>query len=336
MSSLLKSACAALLVLAAGCQPGSDASKDAEADAAPSEDAPEIVGLPIAHILSGKVALNADDGAISIIDIETLLAAPTYQNQPTFLQLDDGRFYYVTGNENDKTDLWVYDLSSGEKSQVTQTPEKSEFSPKPAPGGGVSFIQESEDGEMTRVHALRDSGDAGAAVIETGPVGYYEWLQGGSTVAVFYRSEPPMLQFVDVATGEARDIFENVGRVLLASPDGATLFAARGDGSGQDGGGQYEIVAVDVASGATELVLDLPPGVQDFFLVFGEGGLPVMAYSSMGTQLMTYDFASDSIWHAAADIGALGYDAITRVSVANAPDKDGNLPIVFVAHPSEE
>ena len=191
MSTFLKSACAAMLVFAAGCQPETDTSKAPEAAAAPSEDAAEAVGLPIAHILSGKIVLNADDGAI--IDIEPLLASPTYQNQPTFLQPYDGRFYYVAGNENEKTDLWVYDLTSGEKSQVTQTPDKSEFSPKPAPDGGVSFIQESEDGELTRVHALRDSGDAGAAVIETGPVGYYEWLQNGATLAVFYRSEPPML-----------------------------------------------------------------------------------------------------------------------------------------------
>jgi len=331
MSPLLKSACAALLVFTAACQPKSEAPDTPEEVAAPSEDAAEVGGLPIAHILSGKVALNTEDGAISTIDIEPLLAAPTYQNQPTFLQPYDGRFYYVAGNENEKTDLWVYDLSSGEKSQVTQTPEKSEFSPKPSPDGGVSFIQESEDGEMTRVHALREVGTAGAAVIETGPVGYYEWLQGGATLAVFYRSEPPMLQFVDVASGEARDGFENVGRVLLSSPDGATLFAARGDDAGD-----YEIVAVDVASGATETLLPLPPGAQDFFLVFSEEGFPAMAYSSMGSQLATYDLANDSVWHAVADISALGYGSITRISVGGAPDQDGNLPIVFVAHPIED
>lgn len=184
---------------------------------------------------------------------------------------------------------------------------------------------------MTRVHALREVGEVGAAVIETGPVGYYEWLQDGATLAVFYRSEPPMLQFVDVASGEARDVFENVGRVLVSSPDGGTLFAARGDDAGN-----YEIVAVDVASGATETLLPLPPGAQDFFLVFSEVGFPAMAYSSMGTQLATYDFANDSVWHAAADISELGYGAITRISVGGAPDADGNWPIVFVAHPAEE
>ncbi len=331
MSPLFKSACAVLLVSVAGCQPASDVSKAPEAAVDSSEDAVEVAGLPIAHILSGKIALNPDDSAVSIIDIAPLLASPAYQNQPTFLQPYDGRFYYVAGNEDDKTDLWVYDLSSGEKSQVTQTPDKSEFSPKPAPDGGVSFIQESEDGEMTRVHALHDSGDAGAAVIETGPVGYYEWLQGGATLAVFYRSEPPMLQFVDVASGEARDVFENVGRVLLSSPDGAVLFAARGDEAGD-----YEIVAVDVENGASEVLLPLPPGAQDFFLAFSEEGFPAMAYSSMGTQLATYDFANDSVWHRAADISELGYGSITRISVAGAPDKDGNLPVVFVAHPVEE
>ncbi|WP_428407135.1 TolB family protein [Hyphococcus sp.] len=327
MSVLKKSAFAASMIFAAACQPDPDAPTAPEAAA--SEPAVEAASLPIAHILLGKVV--SDGEGVSIVEIEPLLAAPAYQNQPTFAAPDENRFYYVAGNENGKTDLWSFDLSSGEKTRITDTPEKSEFSPKPAPDGGVSFIQESEDGEMTRVHALREIGDPGAAVIETGPVGYYEWLQGGATLSVFYRSEPPMLQLVDVATGEARDVFDNVGRVLLSSPDGATLFAARGDEAGQ-----YEIVAVDIASGVTEPVLDLPPGAQDFFLTFGEEGLPAMAYSSMGSQLMTYDFASDSIWHGAADIGDLGYGSITRVSVAGAADSDGSLPILFVAHPKDE
>jgi hypothetical protein len=331
MNQLTKGAVIALLIIAAACQPKSPEQTSESSTTSAPNLAAATSDLPVSHILLGEVVLNATDEGLSVVNIKPILVAPTYQSQPAFAGSGQARFYYVAGNDKGKTDLWSYDLASGDTSQITNTLGKSEYSPKPAPAGGVSFIQESEDGEMTRVHALREIGDAGAAVIETGPVGYYEWLQGGATLAVFYRSEPPKLQFVDVASGEARDIFENAGRVLLSSPDGATLFATRGNE-----GDQYEIAAVDVASGVTEPLLELPPGAQDFFLAFDETGLPAIAYSSMGTQLMTYDFANDSVWRAAADIGDLGYGSITRIAVSSVPGAGGTRPIVFVVHPKDD
>ncbi|GJL91131.1 hypothetical protein [Hyphococcus sp.] len=331
MSRIAKGAFAGLFVLAAACQPKPDDAKGPESAAPAPYLAAATSDLPVSHILAGELSSPADGVSFSISNITAILAAPAYQSQPMFVGPDQDRFYYVAGNENGKTDLWTYDLASGAKKQITTTLEKSEFSPKPAPDGGVSFIQESEDGEMTRVHALHEPGGTGAAVIETGPVGYYEWLQGGSTLAVFYRSEPPMLQFVDVASDEARDVFENVGRVLQSSPDGATLFATRSDESGQ-----YEIVAVDVAAGVSEPLLTLPPGAQDFFLTFSAEGLPAAAFSSTGTLLMTYDFANDSIWHAAADISDLGYDSISRIAVSGQSGGEGSRQIVFVVHKNDE
>ncbi len=323
-------AIAALLALTGACAPksGDDQTSTPTDESAPQPAA--ATGLPIAHILRGDVVADEGGEGISVVDIGAILDSPGYQNQPAFFGADGHQFYYVAENENAKTDLWAYDLRSGETRQITQSPERSEYSPKPAPDGGVSFIQESDDGEMTRVHLIGEAGGPGAAVVENGPVGYYEWLQSGASVAVFYRSEPPMLQIIDVATGATRDVFDNVGRVLMASPDGATLFAAR---ASEDGA--YHVMAVDVASGDFEPVIDLPPGAQDFYLTFEGGGLPAVAFSSMGTRVMTYDFASDSVWHVAADISELGYGAISRVAVANASDNPRQGAIVFVAHPAE-
>ncbi len=330
MTLFSKAAGAALIFLAAACQ------QKTETEQAPPAPAPASAasGLPVAHILLGEFSENPD-GDLSIVDIEAILDAPGYHNQPAFLGPDQARFYYVAGNDNGKTDLWVYDLASGASSRITDTPDQSEFSPKPAPGGVLSYIQESPDAEMTRVHLLRDTSAPGSAVIENGPVGYYEWLRGGETLAVFYRSEPPQLQFVDVASGETRDVFANVGRILQASPDGALLFATRADDNGQ-----HEIVVVDAATGAMEPVLALPAGAQDFFLTFNEDGNPDLVFSSMGAKLMSYALAADSVWHVAADIGDLGYGSITRIAVApvrtqsaTEPSAPAFGPIVFVAHP---
>ncbi len=338
MSDIVKVLGAALLFLAAACQGAQEAPASVEPEAPGPDLAAATTDLPVTHILLGEISATPSADGLSVVNIKPILSAPAYQNQPAFLGLDQAQFYYVAGSGDGKTDLWVYDLASGERSKITDTPQKSEFSPKSVPGGRLSYIQESEDGAMTHVHVRQAANGAGAAVTDVAPVGYYEWLRGGAALAVFYRSEPPELKIVDVASGEARSIFANVGRVLQASPDGAILFATRADENEQ-----YEIVAVDVVTGATEPVLTLPAGAQDFFLTFDDYGNPAIAFSSMGTQLMTYAFADDVVWRVAADIGDLGYGSISRiaVSLATAPLATGEgiasgAPILIVAHPKSD
>lgn len=307
---------------------------DGVPDAAVAELAEATATLPDTDILIGQLT-RTDAGAISVIAIEKAVAGPGYQNQPAMLGPGQGRFYYVAENAFGKTDIWVYDYNASARIQLTDTPTKSEFSPKPAPGGRLSFIQESEDGTVTRVHAVDEIGEAGEAVIDFAPVGYYEWLNNGATLAVFYRSATPALYLVDVASNDARLVFEGVGRSFQSSPDGTTLYATLADEDGR-----HRLVQVDAVSGAMHRLIMLPGTTQDFRLIFGDGETPVAMLSADGSRLLEYDFRQDRQWYVVADMEEFGYGEISRIAVAasQVETDDGKSfftygPIVFVAQP---
>ena len=306
-----------------------------EASSGPVVEA--ATSLPETDIFLGELS-GLGDNPLVVADIVNVTAVPGYQNQPRFVSDDEGKFYFVSEGPSGKTDIWLYDYRASEQTQITDTPGKSEYSPKPAPGNRLSFIQESEDGAMTRVHALREDAEDGAAIVDFAPLGYYEWLNNGATLGVFYRSDPPALHLVDVASGETREIFDNVGRSFQASTDGASLYVTRGDSDGR-----HRLMQVDVLTGAAEPIMALPGASQDFWLLFDDAGALDIVISSEGAKLLTRRVRSQAGWAVSADVSALGYDEISRVVVArtvlNNERGDGRVSpaaIAFVASPARD
>ena len=56
-----------------------------------------------------------------------------YDNQPSFSS--DGSILYFTSNRNGETDLIAYNFDSGEKTWLTETTNRSEYSPTITPDG---------------------------------------------------------------------------------------------------------------------------------------------------------------------------------------------------------
>lgn len=323
--SRLYSAAFALVVVSCNAEPD---------EAPPASLAAATANLPDTDILIGQFRTD-EKGALTVVDIEPAVAGPGYQNQPMMLGPNQGRFYYVAENNGGKTDIWTFEFQTGEETQITDTPLMSEFSPKPAPGERVSYIQESEDGEITQVHAFGVGETTGAPVIDLAPLGYYEWLAGGATIGVFYRSEPPQLRFVDVASGAAETAFDNVGRSFQASPSGDALYVTQADDEGR-----YRVVRIDMETGDVAEMFNLPAAAQDFRLVFDGEGAPALAFSGADSRLMVRNLRADVEWREAANVSALGYGDITRIDVAlstvreeNGETRISHGPIVFVAAP---
>lgn len=227
--------------------------------------------------------LSADGLAPEISNFRAAVTGPGYANQPYFV--GNGSFLFTQEGADAKTDLWQFDIGNGEQTQRTDSADRSEYSPKRAPDGGLSYIQESPDAEMTWVH--KD----GAQVIAFAPLGYYEWLNGGETLGVFYRSDVPELHLVDVASGENTKIIAGVGRSLQAAPDGNTLyFTAK-----TDSGNQLYELAIGAAPRA---ILTMPSEGEDFRVVFNEAGLPLWIFASEGNDIRyhAYPDAPGETW----------------------------------------
>ncbi len=124
---------------------------------------------------------------------------PGYDNQPHFTK-DSATFLY-SRDDGTQTDIWEYDIASGEHARITQTPE-SEFSPTPSPDNRtISMVFE----RNTSIWELdRSNPDAPRWSLESAgvaePVGYFArnhttgaifyWSRYGFSVALTHADEP--------------------------------------------------------------------------------------------------------------------------------------------------
>lgn len=143
-----------------------------------------------------------------------------YDNQPAFLP--DGSALLFTSQRGEQTDVYRYELRSGETAQVTATTE-SEYSPTPIPGAErFSVVRVEPDGTQRLWAFPLAGGEPKLLLPDVAPVGYHAWLDE-DTVALFVLGDPITLQIASLASGDARVVAENVGRSLHRIPGTSAL-----------------------------------------------------------------------------------------------------------------
>ena len=315
-------------MLAIGCsggeKPAAEPAAPAEAEAAAPGPAvaPDVAPEAIPDTEIFTATLSMDGGAPSIGALRNATDHEGYDNQPSFLP-GEAAFYFVREGETGKTDIWLHDLSRQANVPVFSSPAVSEYSPKRAPDGlHVSYIQENEAGDVTRVHwRLIDGSDEGAAVADFAPLGYYAWIEDGAGLVVYYRSEPGSLHRVDVASGATMKLHDTIGRALVADKAGAHVWFTEAPpvdpNAAEDAppSGPFKIMRYDVASGAIEPVVDLPGAAQDFAVIFDETGAPAGIFSVDGGTLYFRGAAADILWAPVGDLAGIANP--TRIAVSD-------------------
>jgi Tol biopolymer transport system component len=139
-----------------------------------------------------------------------------YNNQPFFLP--DGQSLLYTSIRADKqADIYKYDLNSRTTTRVTTTAE-SEFSPTLTLDGRFISVVRVEADSTQRLWKFPLGGGNPILVLEKiQPVGYHTWIDQ-SSLALFVLGNPNTLQIVDVSTGKAEVIAENIGRATRRIP----------------------------------------------------------------------------------------------------------------------
>lgn len=244
-----------------------------------------------------------------------------YDNQPFFTY--DGGVLFTAAGETENTDIWRYDLASQALTQLTDTPNASEYSPKVPPSqGDLSYLYQPPGGYAGNAY-LADAGNADPrAAHDLAPVGYYEFSGDMRYVATFYLGEPGSeepftLQMIDRSTTPetVTQIAENPGRTFWRNPRGTGVYHSIGDEDGN-----HTVHYLDFRTAEDTALFPLPAGVQDFVSV----GLPndgVAFLSTQDGQLVSWD---GDAWTAVGDLSALA--GITRLAVS----PDGNT-IAIVA-----
>lgn len=297
--------CGCVAIALVACSPGGNE------EAAGPDLAADTANPPQTDIFVASMAFG-EEGLV-LRDLLNVTDAPGYDNQPSFIP-GTHEFYFVSENETGKTDIWVYDLVTNQSRLFHDSPTVSEYSPKTAPADyGVSFIQENEAGDVTRVHHAPEAGGPGEPVVDFAPLGYYAWLSGAEKLGVFLRSEPPALHLVDVASGETEAIADNIGRSFHGMPDGSGLFF-----TAIDEDEIHQIQYLDLETNNVIDVVGLPAGVQDFVVVFSNTGDVDGLMAGNGSILLFNALENDTPeWHVVGDYADDGLQNITRIAISD-------------------
>ncbi|MGH9943493.1 MAG: TolB family protein [Pyrinomonadaceae bacterium] len=237
-----------------------------------------------------------------------------YDNQPAFLP--GGESFLYTSQRDGQTDIYRYDLKTGQSVRLTETAE-SEYSPTPAPGGQFFSVIRVEADKTQRLwkFPLRGGGGLPAASLvleKIKPVGYHAWL-GEQTLVLFVLGTPNTLQLVDAKTEQAAIVGENVGRSLNLVPKrkGELSFVHKISEK------EWLIKTLDPQTRRVETLAPTLAGSEDF--VWLPDGSAIL--SARGGKIYRLSPGRAEDWQEVADFSAAGVKEITRLALSPRGDR---------------
>jgi hypothetical protein len=259
-------------------------------------------------------ALGRDGDKLVFTAPVKISEGPGYNNQPSFAPDGSGVFY--SSADGPQTDIFFYSFGDKKSSRRTSTPD-SEYSPLILPAGNEFSVIQLVLAEGPRkgaqpLLAFPLQGGSPRLLYEQGKkTGYHAWVDADRFVA-FVLGEPNRLELVNLKTGEAVTLAENIGRALFKAPgtDDAVLFSREG-----------VIKKVNLVTNALEDVIALKGG--DFFCPMPDGGLLTAA----GAEVFLFRPGRDETWVKVGDFSAYGLTSISRLAV----DSQGRW-IAFVSN----
>lgn len=235
-----------------------------------------------------------------------------YDNQPSFSP--DGSILYFTSNRNGETDLIAYNIDSGEKTWLTETTNRSEYSPTITPDGNhISYITLSNEGVQEFRKINLETGEE--SLIENDPIiGYFVWIDEHSYLCFVLATEdqPSTLQIHNTESGEKTILGERPGRSFHKIPGAKAVSFIRTIND------EAEIFGYYYENESTEFIHSTLSGSQDMvWLPSGEILMGQGAKLSIG---------SDSNWSELVDLSIFDLSGISRMAV----NSDGSKIAIIV------
>jgi len=228
---------------------------------------------------------------------------PGYDNQPHFPP-GERLILYTAIDSLGQADIWSYDLSSGDRRNVTRSAPESEYSATVMPSLARFSAIRVEADSTQRLWSF-DSGGENPEVIlrDIQPVGYHAWLDDDH-LALFVLGAPATLQIASVAEGTARVVAEDIGRSVHRIPGRGTVSFVQWVEPGTGWINEYDP--------DTEETRSLAPLLEgNEFYAWTPEGVLVMG---QGSKLFRWIPDDSTAWEEIADLESAGVLAITRIS----------------------
>jgi hypothetical protein len=195
---------------------------------------------------------------------KALTNRPEYDNQPSFI--NDSELIFSAANEKGNHDLILYSFRTNRFTNLTQTPDRSEYSPSLTECGSYfSAIVVEPDGTQ-RLWLYPVTGEAPELLYEDiFPVGYYDWYDGKA--ALFVLGEPNSLVYVR-GKGRVDTLDTDIGRTVKKRPNTSEIsYLDRKKSIDTDQGNAFGIASVNLKTGERKDYGFAVPGSQDFIWI---------------------------------------------------------------------
>jgi hypothetical protein len=152
---------------------------------------------------------------ITISNPRNITARQGYDNQP-FFHTDKPLLYFVSANEEGRTDIFSYNLQTKVTQRITETSER-EYSPTLTPDKAFLSCIVQRDSGAQDLAKYPVNGGTPKILINNQVIGYHAWA-GPDQVAVFTLPRPFKLHLIDLSTGRDTVLAENIGRSIHKIP----------------------------------------------------------------------------------------------------------------------
>ncbi len=234
---------------------------------------------------------------------------PEYDNQPSFI--NDSELIFSAADAKGNNDLILYSFRTQKFTNLTQTTDRSEFSPSMTECGSYfSAIVVEPDGTQ-RLWLYPIAGEAPELLYDDiFPVGYYDFYDGKA--ALFVLGEPNSLVYVR-GKGMVDTLDSDIGRTVKRRPTTPEIsYLDRKKSQETSQGKAFSIATVNLKTGLKKEYGYAIPGSQDFIWV--DKNHLLMA---KGNEVFTKHI-QESDWHSLGKIESSSHQGITRM--AYSPD----------------
>ena len=245
---------------------------------------------------------------------------PGYDNQPSFISNTQLLFAASNGAQ---TDIGLIDLETASKAYIHPSTPGGEYSPQQIPGSkDIAAVRLDPDGKQRLYRYLAPDYAVNQEWIPELQVAYYAFHSDSVILATVLAGNSLDLVLANNKSGKVDTLLTKAGRSIHRVPDSEAMsYTALNEQ------GNYDIYQLDVNSGESFFVAQLPIGIQDHIWLSDS----LMLIGS-GSSLFLYDLYGDGSWKPAMDLSEHGIKEITRLTVS--PDRS-KLAFAATLQPKE-
>lgn len=236
-----------------------------------------------------------------------------YDNQPYFI--NNEQLVFTSKAKNGSSDIIMYNFSNKKFTNMTRTPEFSEYSPALTDCGQyISAVRVEADGKQRLWLYPLNMGEPELLYDDIMPVGFYGWIE--NTAALYVLGEPNRLIF-PYGKKDLQPIAYEVGRSIQARPKTRTIaFIDQSKPTSTPTGTTYTLKAYDTQKRMLITLGETLEGSEDF--IWLDKNRVMMA---KGKDLYMNQLNRERGWEKFASVSLPGYGNITRLALSPKKDK---------------